>query len=81
MPVVTMQTSLATPEEFTELGEMFKKYLEERFKDNIDKLEKIWKIDPINVIPNMDNPLRTNGYHPALILHFHNFCKNELAKA
>jgi hypothetical protein len=58
-----------------ELGSEFKKYLEETFKDNKDKLEPIWDIEPKKIIMNQINksPFTINGYHPALIIHFEKF--------
>ena len=59
-----------TNEEAIEIGEEFKIYLKDIFKDTPEKLEAIWNITPINVIPNIGHPLKTNGYEPALVLHF-----------
>ena len=56
-----------------ELGNHFKSYLEEKFKDNMDKLDSIWNIDMLNVIMQQGHPLRINGYHPALLIHFQQF--------
>ncbi len=59
-----------------ELGILFKQYLEEKFIGKEDKLSDIWDIEPKTVVMNQvnKNPLTVNGYHPALILHFHEFC-------
>ena len=64
-----------TNELLIELGSEFKKYLEETFKDNKEKLEPIWDIEPKKVIMNQINksPFTINGYHPALIIHFEKF--------
>lgn len=56
-----------------ELGEHFKLYLEDIFVNSMDKLEPIWCINPTKVILQLGNPMRENGYHPALLLHFSNF--------
>lgn len=67
-----------TKDEAIEIGEEFKNYLLDKFKDNQDKLNNIWNIDPINVIPNMEHPFKVNGYDPVLILHFTEFVKNSI---
>lgn len=56
-----------------ELGEHFKEYLQKKFEDKMDKLESIWDISPIKVIMQQGHPLKMNGYHPALLLHFSDF--------
>ena len=53
-----------------EIGEEFKKYLEEKFQD---KLVDIWDINPQTVIMNSEHPFFVNGYSPVLILHFTQF--------
>lgn len=58
-----------------ELGNQFKKYLIDKFKDKPNNLEIFWNIDFINVVSCLDHPTRIKGYHPALILHFNNFIK------
>lgn len=65
----------ATADEIKEIGIEFKKYLEHTFQHNMDKLTEIWAIEPKDIIPNIGHPFRTNGYHPALIIHFGNFAK------
>ncbi len=57
-----------------EIGTAFKMYLKETILDK-EALNKIWNIDPKNVIINQanKNPFYVNGYHPALIMHFHQF--------
>jgi len=60
-----------------ELGEHFKKYLEDKFKDNLDKLEPIWDIDLMKIIMNQGHPLKINGYHPALLIHFSEFIEKQ----
>lgn len=62
------------------MGKEFKKYLEEKFRDNMENLEKIWNIDPPNAIRNFNHPFRTKGYHPALVIHFTNFIEQEKDK-
>ena len=61
-------------EDLLEIGAEFKKYLEAKFVDQMEKLPDIWSIDPKDIIPNLGHPFRTNGYHPALIIHFGEFC-------
>lgn len=70
-------------ETLIEVGDEFKKYLEEKFKDNTSKLDDIWNIEPYHIIMMQVNktPFRVNGYHPALILHFEEFFKQEAEKA
>lgn len=62
-----------TNEQFIEIGEEFKAYLEETFKGKEDKLVDIWDISPLAVIGNSEAPFKINGYHPALIIHWHAF--------
>jgi len=64
-----------TNELLTELGGEFKKYLEERFADKMDKLEPIWDIEPKTIIMKQvcKDPFTMNGYHPALLIHFSDF--------
>ena len=69
-----------TEEQIRLTGKAFKSYLQKIFEGNEKKLEEIWNIDPVNAMKNMDHPFRTKGFHPALILHFDQFIKNELAK-
>jgi hypothetical protein len=66
-----------------ELGDEFKKYLEDKFKNNIEKLNDIWNIDPKHIIMMQVNkaPFRINGYHPVLILHFEEFFKKGAEEA
>lgn len=57
-----------------ELGREFKKYLEDVFKADLKKGEKIWDIEPITVVRNqMSDPFSMKGYHPALLFHFCEF--------
>lgn len=58
-----------------ELGESFKQYLEERYVNNMEKLEPIWDISPKNIMLNINHPLKMKGYHPALLYHFSEFVK------
>jgi hypothetical protein len=61
------------------IGNEFKKYLESKFVDKMDKLKDIWDIDPKTVILNqMNDPFSINGYNPALLLHFTDFIKEQL---
>lgn len=70
-------------EDLIEIGTAFKKYLEEKFAGDMEKLELIWDIDANAVIMNQvrKNPFMVNGYHPALVFHFGEFVtkmKNEI---
>lgn len=66
-----------------ELGTEFKKYLEDKFKNNIEKLDDIWNINPHHIIMMQVNksPFRINGYHPVLIYHFEEFFKKGAEEA
>jgi len=58
------------------LGDEFKKYLKEVFKEDFRKLEKIWDIEIGTIVMNkMRDPFSINGYDPVFILHFGEFCK------
>jgi len=67
------QLSDISLEEVQGIGEAFKTYLEDMFKDKMDKLEDFWNIDPLYVVMNMEHPTMMNGYHPALVYHFSEF--------
>ncbi len=60
-----------------EIGDEFKKYLEEKFENKMDKLTEIWDIEPRTIIMSMvkNEPFKIKGYHAALILHFSEFVK------
>ena len=64
-----------------EIGSHFKQYLKEIFVDKLSKLDEIWNIDLLTVIPRIEHPLFVNGYHPALILHYERFVEIEKSKA
>lgn len=77
-PVIANESN----EDLIEMGDEFKKYLEDKFKGDLDKLKPIWDIEPRTVIMNQvnRNPFTMNGYHPALLIHFSDFVtkmKNE----
>lgn len=76
------ETANESNEDLIEIGKMFKSYLQRKYAGKEDKLNEIWNIDPETVICNETKslPFKTNGYHPALILHFHNFIKKEAEK-
>ncbi len=76
------ETSGITNKEINEIGKAFKKYLENKFRDNLDKLIPIWNIDAKTIIMNEVNkkPFLVNGYHPALIIHFGEYLKKEAEK-
>jgi hypothetical protein len=67
-----------TNDDAIKIGEDFKNYLLEKFKDNTDKLNDLWNIDPIYIIRNMGNPFNVNGYDPALVLLFTEFVKTQI---
>lgn len=54
-----------------EIGRDFSDYMHENCKP--ETIKKIVPESPYDVIANMDNPLRTNGFHSGLIMHFLNF--------
>jgi len=72
-----MVKSELSEEAITTIGVGFKKYLEKKFEGKEDNLEPIWNIDANKVIMNQVNkePFKVNGYHPALLIHFQEFCK------
>lgn len=58
------------------LGEEFKKYLEDVFKADRKRLEKIWDIEFGSVVMRkMSDPFSVNGYDPVFVIHFGEFCK------
>lgn len=71
----------ASNEELNAIGILFKEYLQKKFEGEEDKLDAIWAIDPTDVILNMGHPFKVNGYHPALVIHFSDFCKNRVTEA
>lgn len=63
-----------TNELLIELGDEFKSYLQEKFKDNMDKIELAWDISPQKVVMNaMTDAFSMKGYSPVLIIHFGEF--------
>ena len=70
-----------TEEQALEIGEDFKKFLQNRFKGKEDRLEKMWDINPIKAAMNFDHPLMVNGYDPAFVLLFGEYVKEEAEKA
>lgn len=71
----TEAASLMSAKEIEETGKLFKDYLKDKFKGKLEKLEPIWDINLTTVIPQFGSPIRYNGYHPALIIHFEEFIK------
>lgn len=71
--------------------EISNEYLDElcvEFNAYLDSLnltpELIKKISPKNemeIVMNMDNPLKQNGFHPAMLLHFDQFIAKMQASA
>jgi len=59
-----------------ELIEDFHMYLLNLGESIYNKLE----IDMLKIVSNINNPLRMNGWHPALRLHFDQYIKEALAK-
>lgn len=70
---INFPTIEITQEDALEIGEDFKKYLQEVYKGKEDKMEAIWDINPVKAIINKDHPLMTNGYNSALVFHFCNY--------
>ena len=70
-PVLRSETN----ELLIELGNEFKKYLQEKFEGKMDRLEPVWDIEPKKIIMNQVNkvPFTIEGYHPAFIIHFGEF--------
>lgn len=62
-----------TNEAIDELGDEFHKYL--NIKLNDEAKERILPKNAAEVIINTDNPLKTNGFHPAYVLHFTEWIK------
>lgn len=50
----------------------FNKYLD-ALNLEPDFIEKISPKNEMEVILQMDNPIKQNGFHPAIYLHFHQF--------
>lgn len=73
----------ATEEDYVEIGQGFKEYLERTFKGKEDKLAPIWDIDAKTVIMNQvnKNPFMVNGYNPGLIIHFDMYVKEQIKKS
>ena len=55
-------------EDIDELGIEFHKYLDEKL--NEEQKQKILPKSPMEVIMNMEHPLKRNGFEPAYVLHF-----------
>lgn len=55
------------------MGEDFHEYLDE--KVSLDIWNKIVPKDLWDVMSNQENPLYTNGFHPAYIIHFTDYVK------
>lgn len=70
-------------ETLMEIGEGFKEYLSNKFAGQMDKLEPIWNINPIDVVMAQasNDPFKINGYHPALLIHFKNFIDKTMTEA
>jgi hypothetical protein len=64
------ETLQLTNYDLDELGKSFNEYLE---KLPIELVEKITPKNEIEVIMNIDHPLKMNGFHPALLLHFNEY--------
>lgn len=65
-------------DECDELGELFDIYLKETIKE--ETFDKIYPKNELEVVMNMDHPLKQNGFHPALIIHFNNFVEKQMEK-
>jgi hypothetical protein len=60
-------------DDLDEIGKAFNKYLKE--KCNPEALEKFMPKSSIDVMMNQEHPLKHNGFHPALLIHFDDFVK------
>lgn len=58
------------------IGEDFMSYLE--IKVSEEGRNKIIPKNNMEIILNVDHPLKQNGFHPALYLHFEEFLKESL---
>jgi hypothetical protein len=67
-----LQTQI-TNEDCDEIGKSFSDYLKDNLKEDV--IIKIVPKDAIDFITNSEHPLKMNGFHPALLLHFYNFIK------
>lgn len=54
--------------EIIAIGREFEKYMDDNFDS--DLLGRIWPKSISQIILQLDHPLKTNGYEPALVLHF-----------
>lgn len=57
-----------TNQSIDELGEEFHRYLDVKLSD--EAKEKILPTGATEIIMNSDHPFKTNGFHPAYVLHF-----------
>lgn len=55
-------------EDLIELGGHFTEYMNENFE--ADFIDRIWPNKITEIIMYADHPFKTNGYEPALVLHF-----------
>jgi hypothetical protein len=55
------------------MGIEFKEYLDKETTE--DQRKKFMPLGEFDVISNLDNPLRVNGFHPAFTMHFTQFIK------
>ena len=60
------------------IGHDFIEHLKNKLTD--EQLDKILPKDGLEVIMNMDHPLKQNGFHPALVLHLLDFVEEMKAE-
>jgi len=65
-------------EECKKAGNDFQLYMNEHIPIHVQA--KLLPKDLADIIMNLDNPRRTNGYEPALVIHFMDFLKVQFEK-
>ena len=73
------------PDVNAEISKEDREYLSGLFQDYLNKLPeqlrlKIIPMNLIEVVMQVDSPIRNNGWHPALILHFNQFIESLSSK-
>lgn len=65
-------------EELDEVGEGFNNYLHNKLRE--EQLDNILPKSIHQIVMNMNHPFKTNGFEPALVLHFGYFVEEEKNK-
>lgn len=65
-------------EDIDELGIEFHEYLDKKLSKEIK--EKILPKSQIDIIMNMDHPLKTNGFEPTYVLHFTTWINDKISQ-